>query len=181
MKAVLLPLAVGLLLFAAVSVRLRLRMPKEAARTLLGLYLMFLPVLILAHILTPSDLWFLGPELVVPNFAAELSFSIFLFSAGFFGGLLQLYNLADRGLSLRMLIDILESPDGAMTADEVADSYGGGRGIQWMYTKRIEGMAYAGLAEMRGDHLVLTTRGQKAARLFDWLQHLARIDVPRGT
>jgi hypothetical protein len=175
MKAVILPLVVGLLLFAAVSVRLRFAPPAQPARALLGLYLAFLPVLTFAYFLAPADLGFLSPQLVAPGLAIEFGFAVFLYSAGFFGGLLQLYNLADRGLSLRILIDILESPRGGMTFDEIAAGYGGGRGIVWMYEKRLEGMAYSGLADLIGDRLVLTARGSKAARVFSLLQAFARV------
>ena len=104
--------------------------------------------------------------------------TLFLYSAGFFGGLLQLYNLSDRGLSLRMLIDILESPRGGMTTGDVAANYGAGCGIAWMYGKRLEGIAYAGLAEMHEKKMVLTARGRKLARLFAFLQNFARVDAP---
>ncbi len=178
MKAVILPLVVGLLLFAAISVRLRFARSREPARTLLGLYLALLPVLAIAYFLTPADLGFLSPQFVAPSLPVEFGFAVFLYSAGFFGGLLQLYNLADRGLSLRILIDISESPRGTMTADEVVDKYGGGRGIRWMYEKRIHGIAYAGLAQLREHRLVLSARGKKLARLFAPLHNFARVDPP---
>lgn len=176
MKAVILPLVVGLLLFAAISARLRWVPPKQPARALLGLYLAFLPVLLVAYAATPADLGFLGPQSVAPVFPLELAFAVFLYTAGFFGGLLQLYNLADRGLSLRILIDILQARRGAMTAEEVVKGYAAGRGIAWMYQKRLEGMGYAGLAEIRDNRLVLTARGHSAARFFARLQRFARLD-----
>lgn len=179
MKAVFLPLAVGLLLFVAVSARLRSTPTREPARALLGLYLTLLPVLLFAYLLTPADLGFLSPQFIAPSLPIELGFAVFLYSAGFFGGLLQLYNLADRGLSLRMLIDIVESPRVAMTTDEVANNYSDGRGIKWMYEKRLDGITYTGLAYKEKNQLVLTARGKKVAWLLARLQRVARVD-PSG-
>ena len=166
MKALILTLVAGLLLFAATSLGMRFLPPKEAAKSLLWLYLALLCVLIVAFYLLPADLGFLGSRWIASIPAVEFGFAVFLYSAGFFGGLLQLYNLADRGLSLRMLIDILESPRGRMTVDELARGYGAGRGIAWMYEKRLEGMSYAGLAERQNGQIVLSSRGWKAARFF---------------
>ena len=43
-----------------------------------------------------------------------------------------------------MLIDILEAPSGKMSADEIMTSYGGRKGIIWMYDKRIRDMLSSG-------------------------------------
>jgi hypothetical protein len=178
MKAIILPLVLGLVLFAAMSATLRFARPQEPARALLRLYMASLPVLIVAYLLTPADLGFLPSQWVAPSLWVELAFAVFLYSAGFFGGLLQLYNLADRGLSLRILIDILESPRGTVTVEELVEGYGGGRGIVWMYRKRLEGIGYAGLASQRDDRLVLTPRGRNMAEIFARLQRFACLDEP---
>src|ERR1700757_2239549 len=75
---------------------------KRRARTLLQVYLVCLCVLVATYLVTPDDLYVLPGDMVVPSRAAGLLFCGFLYSAGFFGGVLQIYNLADRGLSLRM-------------------------------------------------------------------------------
>lgn len=181
MKAVVLALVVGLLLFAMVSFRLRHLPPKEPARSLLRLYLVLLTILIIIFYTTPADLGFLKPQWVSPAASVELGFAVFLYSAGFFGGLLQLYNLADRGLSLRMLIDILDSPRGGMTASELTDNYAAGRGIVWMFEKRLDGMVYTGLAERRDGQFVLSARGRRLARLFAALRRFAFVDASGAT
>jgi hypothetical protein len=63
-----------------------------------------------------------------------------------------------------------------MTALELATSYGSGRGIKWMYEKRLEGMGYAGLVYLRDGRVVLTPRGRKVAGLFAVLRKLARLE-----
>jgi hypothetical protein len=52
--------------------------------------------------------------------------------------------------------------------------YSAGRGIAWMYAKRLEDMQSAGLAKIEEDFLVLTPKGQRVAELFASLQEFVR-------
>jgi hypothetical protein len=177
MKAILLALAAGTLLFGLGTWRLRVAGARGAA-TLLTVFFAVLPVLVLVHVFTPADLWLFPVDLQIQPAAASLAFALFLYAAGFFGGILQLYNLAERGLSLRMLIDILRAPDGRMTADDMVARYSAGRGIGWMYAKRVQGMVSAGLVVADGRRLTLTARGAHVAYLFGLLQRFARAEEP---
>jgi hypothetical protein len=174
MKAILLALAAGILLLGLGTWRLRVEGARGAA-TLLTVFLAVLPVLVLAHVLTPAGFWLFPVDLQIQPAAVSLAFALFLYAAGFFGGILQLYNLAERGFSLRILIDILHAPKGAMTLDEVMTGYSDGRSIAWMYGKRIDGMRTTGLVIGNKERLVLTERGRRIARLFAWLQRSARL------
>ncbi len=176
MKAILLAFAAGILLFALATWRLRRARAGEGATTLLVVFFAVLTVLIATHLLTPIDLGILPPELQIRPSGLDLGFALFLYTAGFFGGILQLYNLAERGFSLRILIDVLHAPKGAMTLDEVMKRYSDGRGITWMYGKRINGMRATGLMIGNKDRLVLTERGRRLARLFSRLQRFARVE-----
>jgi hypothetical protein len=139
-----------------------------------------LPFLLLFHLATPPDLGFLPARLITPVASVDLAFAAYLYSAGFFGGILQLYNLADRGFSLRILIDILESRHGAMEVDGIMTGYSAGRGIAWMYDKRIEGMVSTGLVSVDGARLILTDKGKRAADVFSCLRRFARVAQPSG-
>ena len=175
MKAVLVAAFAELLLLICVSVLLRAGVTQRRARLLLIVFVAVLPVPLSVHLLTPPGLGFLGAGLVTPIAWVDLAFALFLYSVGFFGGILQLYNLADRGLSLRILIDILETPAQAMTLDDVMKGYSAGRGIGWMYAKRLRDLQSAGLARVEGESLALTPKGRRVAKLFAWLQELARV------
>lgn len=176
MKAILLAFTAGVLLFALVTWRLRRAPAGRGAATLLAVFLAMLPILIVVHLLTPEDLGILPPALQIRPAVLDLGFALFLYAAGFFGGILQLYNLAERGFSLRILIDILHAANGAMTLDQVMTGYSDGHGIAWMYDKRVDGMLATGLIAGSKDRLVLTERGRRIARLFSWLQRLARAE-----
>jgi hypothetical protein len=180
MKAIFLAALAELLLFVGVSACLQSGITKQRAKLMLIAFLCVLPVLLVVHLLTPPDLGFLSAELVMPIAGVDLAFAVFLYGVGFFGGILQLYNLADRGFSLRILIDILEVPSQAMTLDDVMHGYSAGRGIAWMYAKRLEDMQSAGLARVEGASLVLTPKGQRVAKLFTWLQEFARVAPTAG-
>src|SRR6266540_6418764 len=152
MKAILLAALAELLLFACVSAFLRSGITGRRAGSMLIAFLLVLPVLLAVHLLTPPDLGFLAAQLVMPIAWIDIAFAVFLYSVGFFGGILQLYNLADRGFSLRILIDILEAPSKTMRLDDVMRGYSAGRGIAWMYTKRLDDMQSAGLVKVEGDY-----------------------------
>ena len=69
-----------------------------------------------------------------------------------------------------MLIDILEKPSGKMSADEIMTSYGSGKGIIWMYDKRVRDMLSSGLVRETDGNLVLTRRGIVLARVYSALR-----------
>ena len=67
MKAILLSAATGLLLFVVCTAYLRYSRPHNRVRKLGGLFLALLPLLALAHIVTPPDLGFLSRDSLVSN------------------------------------------------------------------------------------------------------------------
>jgi hypothetical protein len=175
MKAILLALVFATLLLAAVSIVFNGSLTEKRGGFLLRASAFLLPFLILAHLFTRADLGVLPASLVTPVSPIDLAFSVFLFVVASLGGVAQLYNLADRGFSLRILIDILEAPDQTLTAAEVMVVYSAGRGIAWMYEKRVTGMLSAGLIELAGDEVVLTAKGYSVAEVFANLQDFARV------
>jgi hypothetical protein len=179
MKAILLALSAGALLFAVGTWQSRRATGTKGASAWLASFLAILPLLAITHLLTPPDLGILPRDFQIPLLAVDLAFCMFLYAAGFFGGLLQLYNLADRGFSLRILIDILHAPSGAMMRDDVFSGYGGGQGVAWMYRKRIDGMIATGLVIAEAGRLILTARGRRAAHLLSALQDFACVPKAR--
>ena len=176
MKGVLLSAAAGMLLFILGTACLRYSKPRNRVRTLGLLFLAVLPLLVFAHLATPPDLGFLDKDAMITIPALDLLFALALYAAGFFGGILQLYNLADRGLSLRMLIDILEEPSSTLSPDRMITRYGGGQGIVWMYDKRIHDMIFSNLVKESNGNLILTRRGFALARIYSALRAIARAD-----
>lgn len=105
----------------------------------------------------------------------NLLVTLFLYAAGFFGVILQLYNLADRGFSLRMLIDLLESEHGALNLDGVMQGYSNGKGVAWMYQKRIDGMIINELITINGGLASITNKGETVAEMFRRLRILTNL------
>jgi hypothetical protein len=175
-KSIVIAALIGLILLGVVSVGLRMTTTTRRARMMLAMFLVLLPALLAVHVLTPPDLGFLPPNLVSTEAGIDLGFCLFLYITGFFGGILQLYNLADRGFSLRIMIDLLELPGNAMTADDVMAGYSAGQGIGWMYDKRIQDLERTGLVSLSGDQLVLSAEGRRVAILFAHLQRFARAE-----
>jgi hypothetical protein len=158
----------------AVTVIFRSRRVERRAVTMIALFVISLPAFALVHVLTPRDLGFLPEWLTEPSRGADLVFGLLLYAAVFLGGVLQLYNLADRGFSLRILIDLDEL--GPMSAAAVAKAYGAGQGIGWMYGKRLDGLLRQGLVRLDEDVVRLSDSGGRTARAFDGLQRFLRLD-----
>jgi len=101
---------------------------------------------------------------------------VFFFSAAFFGGALQLYNLADRGFSLRILIDVEETNSDVVDADWLVANYAGGRGLTWMYGKRIEGLLETKLVDRKAEMIELTSKGERAAAVLLAVRRFLRLE-----
>jgi hypothetical protein len=147
------------------------------AATMCGVFVLSLPVYLGAYVLTPADLGILPAFLTEPRPWLDCGFGLSVHAAAFFGGWLQVYKLAERGFSLRILIDIAEAPGLVLTGERVATGYGGGRGIAWMREKRIDGLVTTGLAAWQDGRLRITPKGGRAARLFVGLRAALRIDT----
>jgi hypothetical protein len=140
----------------------------------------FISLLPLAFLLiiTPPNLGFLPDWLVEKNLWLDSAFALFTYSASIFGGWLQLYNLADRGMSLRVLIDAYED-DGIITPRKISADYGAGKGIKWMYEKRVLDIQRLGLILIQGDKFILTVKGIRNASLIILLRKYYALEPTR--
>lgn len=176
MKAVILCAVCGLAFIAYISGRFRFaRKDVRTAGYLTKSYLVSLLFVVALHWLTPADLWFLPLNLTAST-ALDLGFLLFLYSALFFGGYLQLYGLTDRGFSVRMSVDIAQTPGQKMTIDDVVRSYAAGKGTTWAYERRLSEIQNLNLAVRSGDDFVITSSGLRIARVLGWIRTFLRID-----
>jgi len=175
MKSILLVLAASIVYTGLVTTIFRVIVVRRRIVLMCGLFLITLAPFIVVHAVTPPNLGFLPPGLTAPARWVDLGFGTFLYVAAFFGGILQVYNLADRGFSLRMLIDIYESPDGVLTAEDVFERYSSGRGLAWMYQKRLDGLLDRGLILIVGGSVRNSEKGRKVALAYEWLQRFLRL------
>jgi hypothetical protein len=166
LKAIFLATVATFALFAAVTVCFRAFATEHRARQMLVLYLCGLVVLALAWFMTPQSLGVLPPSLQAEPAWVDFLACLFFYSAAFFGGVLQLYNLADRGFSLRIVIDLVEGPEGGSTSDDLIACYGGGKGMAWMYGKRLEGLLANGFIQSAAGTVALTAKGHRTAQIF---------------
>jgi hypothetical protein len=146
----------------------------QRARMMVRVFVAGFVTLAAVYWVTPDDLYVFPAVTTVPLKPLGLLFACFLYTAGFYGGVLQLYNLADRGLSLRMLIDVSNSPRGTMMPADMVFEYSGGRGLSWMYRKRINGLLDAGLIACEEDQALITAKGLRVARVFALLKAFGR-------
>jgi hypothetical protein len=177
MKAIMLVSAMMLVFLVLMTLLLRLTSVRRRALLLTRLWLLSLPLLGLLYALTPPDVWVLPLTLLddPPWFGPW--FSVGIWCAGFFGGLLQLYNLAERGMSLRMLIDIARADPTGLTAGEIISGYSDGQSVAWMYKKRLDGLQQAHLVEVEDHVVVLLPRGRRTATAFGTLRRFLRLGL----
>jgi hypothetical protein len=178
MKSVCLASAMTAVLLVLVTFWFRLYPSAHRARQMLFVYLFCLALLVVIWFATPDDLGFVGRSLLAKPAWLDFAATLFFFSAGFFGGALQLYNLCDRGFSLRILIDILEAPIGAVDVDYLAANYSSGRGLVWMYRKRIDDIIAARFIDQADKRIVLTAKGQTFANLFINVRRILGLEPP---
>jgi hypothetical protein len=176
MKALLLALGCSLLYALLITLIFRTVTLQKRAAAMFRLFLATVPLYLALYALTPADLGVLSPGLVEPRYVPACLFGLFVHAALFFGGWLQLYNLADRGFSLRILTDVDESPERALSAAELQARYGGGRGLQWMLDKRVEGIVESAMATLDHGRLRVTPKGARAARICGALRAVLQLD-----
>jgi hypothetical protein len=171
MKPIIMAAIGNILIFLIITICLRQFNIIKRAFMMIIVFMLVLPILITLYIISPNDFYYLPQWSVSPHQELELIFALFLYFAGFWGGILQLYNLADRGFSLRILIDIKEDPSQSMTLDEVITGYSKGLGIDWMYQKRLNDMQARGLIEIQNEIAKITKKGIFVADLYKKLRY----------
>jgi hypothetical protein len=176
-KGLLLALGGAALLVPVVTVVFRLYNVRRRAALLVRLFLTSLPLFVLVYVWTPADLGLLPRSLVEPHPVLELAYGLVVYSALFFGGLLQVYNLADRGCSLRILIDIAEAAEGRLSERDLPAAYGGGRGFGAMLDKRIDGLVEHGLIRLVAGRFEPTPRAARAIHVYEPLQAFLRLNA----
>jgi hypothetical protein len=177
MKAICLASAMTIVLLVSVTLVFRLER-QHHARNMTVLYLVCSIALIGLWLGSPDDLGFLHPSLLAEPPWFDLDLALFFFTAAFFGGALQLYNLTDRGFSLRILIDALEDPSGAVSVDQLTTGYSAGQGIVWMYDKRMHGLLEGHFVHRAEKSIMLTAKGAWIAALFIRIRRFLKLDSP---
>lgn len=82
-------------------------------------------------------------------------------------GYMQVFSLTVRGFSLRIMGDMAEH--GPRTFEEIIRGYSGGRGLDWMFEKRVAALESVGVMRREGEYMVLQAPlGLWAARLGVW-------------
>jgi hypothetical protein len=176
-KAILLAGLMALVFVAVMTAAFRVLPIRQRVVFLGRLWIVSVPVLLAAYVLTPPDLWLLpaaaqdDPAWFGPIFCVGLWF------AGFFGGVLQLYQLTERGMSLRMLVDVAEAGAAGLDVEGIMSGYSRDQGIAWMYQKRLDGLVEQQVVRLEDGTIVNTARGRRLAALFGRLRRLLRLDA----
>jgi hypothetical protein len=178
-KALLLAGAFTCAYAAAVTILFRLADVRRRVMAMTTLFLLTLPAYVIVYASTPVNLGFLSRRLVEPRPVVECGLGLFVYAALFFGGILQVYNLADRGFSLRVLIEIADAGNHGLSRAEIVKGYSGGRGLGWMIDKRLEGMLAQRLIAVDAAWCANTPKGARAAAVFRRLREFLQLEPAR--
>src|SRR3989442_3010023 len=178
MKAIILAAVVSVAVAVTVTLVFRRAPPDARANVMVKIFLAFIPLLVVGWAGTPDDLGFLPRALLAHPPWFDLAACLFFYTAAFGGGLLQLYNLAERGFSLRILAELHAACGCPKTLDEIAERYSDGRGLAWMYDKRVDGLVQNGLVVIQEAQVMLTERGRRWADRFARLRQFLRLPAP---
>ena len=74
-------------------------------------------------------------------------------------GYCQFYSLLRRGFTIRLLLDIYFS-EKKITREELASSYSGGRGLEWLLKKRLSGLEKFRLLKVKDKKVQFTNKCQ---------------------
>lgn len=99
-----------------------------------------------------------------------------LAGGGFIGffvlGYLEFFSMLCRGFSLQLLVDVYVK--GAASKEDIIAHYGG-KGIDWMFTKRIATMQSLGFVAWDGATLTLRSRGALVGRIGLFVKRVLRM------
>jgi hypothetical protein len=85
-------------------------------------------------------------------------------------GYVEFWSLIERSFSLRILIDTAAAEDG-LTRSDIAASYAGGLGLEWMMDKRIDDLVGSGMLRTDAPRQ-LSRRGRLVGQAFLGLRRL---------
>lgn len=145
--------------FQPVLLWLITRIPTFAGRNPIEFLLSFIAALVV---------WAVAITVFAPLRPADVGEALVgLFALGGAGLLyLEIWGLMSRGYTLSILIALLEA-DGPLVADEIAQRYRGGDGLDWIMRHRLVGLEGAGAIERQVDRITLTRPlGLFIARLY---------------
>src|SRR5436190_23028993 len=163
MKGLSLACVCSLGIFAAMTIAFLWRPNLPRVGVSLKIFAAALCAFLVVYFITPDNLGFWPDALLEKTIWLDLLVGFFVLAASFFGGWLQLYNLTSRGYSLRILIDLLDFPNG-LDPEQIVKAYAEGRGLAWMYGRRLAGLIDARLVTEQDGQVRLTGCGRKAAQ-----------------
>lgn len=136
---------------------------RPLARVLNGLWLLNLALYAVLFYGLASELWTWAG---LVNFLNGVLLQILLLI-----GYTAFFFLIERGLSLRVLIEISRAPDGRLTLEEIKTRYS----YNYILDKRLGQMLQMGYWEMKDGYYYSTTKGRRFAKAHRFVWKLLRI------
>lgn len=146
---------------------------KERFRLLKNIFFGLFPVYILLYVLIPTDVYVLIPAdplltsktviglSKVLNFSVGLMFYVFLFL-----GYCQFYFIVDRSISVRIMIELENSPKKQLTVEEIKKVYDFDR----VLSRRLKHMVDGKYIIENSSYYKNTKKGRMEARIFKFLK-----------
>lgn len=149
---------------------------KERFKTLVNIFFSLFPIYILLYILIPYDivsvvpsepvkphlpLWLIEVLSAAVNFSSGLMFYIFLFL-----GYCQFYFIVDRSISVRIMIELENSPEKKLSFDEIKRIYD----FNEILSRRLGHMIGSKYIVEDSGYYINTPKGRFEAKVFKFLK-----------
>ena len=153
---------------------------KRRFKTLVIIFFSLFPIYALLYFLIPSDTLIIVPVIPSPvvslklvnllysalNFMIGLMLYVFLFL-----GYCQFYFIVDRSISVRVMIEIEDSPVKKLTFEEIERIYN----FNTILSRRIEHMKYGKYIVDDKGYYINTKKGKFEAKVFRFLKEFLRL------
>ena len=153
-------IAFGVFLVAHLVV-FRVRAPARRFDAMVRVHWLLVPALLFAYVITPADLGVLPGGLTRAGWLMDLVNGIIVYDF-LFVGYSMFYFLVDRGFSARILIEIEQAPQGALTQEEVEAVYA----PEQIVGRRLGDLLDVQSVTRAGDRFRIEPRGRGQARVF---------------
>lgn len=144
---------------------------RQKFKVLTLLFLLTLPLYVLWYCVSSPTLGCLPPALTQTPLVLGLVNGLGIHCL-FYVVYVACFYCLDRPVTLRILIEFLKAPSGALTLSEMKAVYG----LKEMLRRRLEGLKDGDLAVEREGKFVLTRKGVWLGRVFHWGRRLLKLD-----
>lgn len=162
---------IGFVVFlVAKAVLFRRRVPEKRFMAMVRLVRWTGVLLVCAYVITPRDLGFLPEGMTQAGWGVDLMNGLLVLTFLFIG-YSMFYFLVDRGFSVRILIEIENSPERRLRQEQIAERYP----MEMVLRRRLNEMVDIGSVRLYQGRYVNTPKGNRSAAGFAFVKRFLQL------